>query len=599
MKVFRLLQIIMVLVLPLMAATTPIVTGEKSTLLLSNDSLPFSFSTYYTYHSHPLYNITHTTTDKHHDKITVSTTDILFRLGWKPLKRLLISADIPFHYDRLSDFESSIGSFGFGDLKGSFSYLLISFDTTSQFNIILNGDIGVPTGDLDGGIIPRYTTYDTKIKSLYGRDGFLFSPSLTALVGFGQKSNMQYPWQLSVAGGSKISSVSEQKQLAFLRTTLYWHVAHNISLFNSLYSENSAELLEGDMQWGKFHSYIAPGASLLLNDALKVTFLGSVGLGDRKNYAREVITSSESAMKEYLYDAPSSADITLSVGLQWKIAARKREIDTTPSPAIIEVPLSPVDSSLLMGEKLVPIDTTLEPFIEIDSCDTLTEDFDGFQDDDDCPEWDNDGDSILDSLDLCPNDSEDFDGIDDGDGCPDLDSDFDGIVDEDDKCPQNSEDFDGFKDDDGCPDLDNDMDGLADLLDHCPNKNKRRSSNGNGYGCLEYTKNGQILHGVVFRPGKTEMSSSSYVHLESLLQELKKYPKRKIEVRGYTDSSGKYKVNVGLSEKRATSVQTYLISKGITQDRIEVKGFGPNDPVADNRTSIGRRKNRRIEIIRK
>ncbi|MFO7445818.1 MAG: OmpA family protein [Ignavibacteriaceae bacterium] len=104
-----------------------------------------------------------------------------------------------------------------------------------------------------------------------------------------------------------------------------------------------------------------------------------------------------------------------------------------------------------------------------DQCPDLAEDPDGFEDHDGCPDTDNDNDGIIDSIDNCANIPEDFDGFEDEDGCPDFDNDNDGISDELDRCPNSPEDLDGFEDSDGCPDLDNDNDGILDVDDKCPN----------------------------------------------------------------------------------------------------------------------------------
>ncbi|MCA9515687.1 MAG: cell envelope biogenesis protein OmpA, partial [Myxococcales bacterium] len=116
------------------------------------------------------------------------------------------------------------------------------------------------------------------------------------------------------------------------------------------------------------------------------------------------------------------------------------------------------------------------------------EDYDHFEDDDGCADWDNDQDGILDEADLCPNEPETVNGVDDQDGCPDrvldlpevkagdaspldsmtADDDHDGIVNGQDACPGQAEDFDGFLDEDGCPDADNDGDGVLDADDRCP-----------------------------------------------------------------------------------------------------------------------------------
>jgi hypothetical protein len=136
-----------------------------------------------------------------------------------------------------------------------------------------------------------------------------------------------------------------------------------------------------------------------------------------------------------------------------------------------------------------------------DRCPNDPEDFDGFQDEDGCPDPDNDGDGvrdvddrcpnqpgprgdgcpksvgtdrdgdgIADAFDKCPDEPEDKDGFQDADGCPDPDNDMDGIPDAKDQCPNEPEDKDGFQDEDGCPDPDNDKDGIPDVKDKCPNE---------------------------------------------------------------------------------------------------------------------------------
>jgi OmpA-OmpF porin, OOP family len=87
-----------------------------------------------------------------------------------------------------------------------------------------------------------------------------------------------------------------------------------------------------------------------------------------------------------------------------------------------------------------------------DLCKDIQEDFDKFQDDDGCPDFDNDQDGIYDNQDLCPDSAEDFDNFRDDDGCPDPDNDKDGVLDGSDLCPNNVEVMNGYKDDDGCPD---------------------------------------------------------------------------------------------------------------------------------------------------
>jgi len=70
----------------------------------------------------------------------------------------------------------------------------------------------------------------------------------------------------------------------------------------------------------------------------------------------------------------------------------------------------------------------------------------------------------------------------------------------------------------------------------------------------------------------------------------------KLEIKGHTDNKGSESYNQKLSEDRANSVKTYLISKGIDNSKITSSGFGLSKPIASNDTAEGRAKNRRVEF---
>ena len=70
----------------------------------------------------------------------------------------------------------------------------------------------------------------------------------------------------------------------------------------------------------------------------------------------------------------------------------------------------------------------------------------------------------------------------------------------------------------------------------------------------------------------------------------------RIEISGHTDKTGSEPMNFKLSEARAKSVVEYLVRKGIDRARLEYKGFGSLQPIADNATTTGRTKNRRVEF---
>ncbi len=77
---------------------------------------------------------------------------------------------------------------------------------------------------------------------------------------------------------------------------------------------------------------------------------------------------------------------------------------------------------------------------------------------------------------------------------------------------------------------------------------------------------------------------------------LGRYPDTRVIVSGYTDSQGSEEHNLQLSERRASSVRSSLISRGVRQERITAVGLGESDPVDTNQTAQGQQNNRRVEL---
>jgi len=105
-----------------------------------------------------------------------------------------------------------------------------------------------------------------------------------------------------------------------------------------------------------------------------------------------------------------------------------------------------------------------------------------------------------------------------------------------------------------------------------------------------------VLNNILFQTGKAILTSGSYAELDRLVWILKDNPFMRIEISGHTDITGSLALNSKLSEDRAKAVVEYLIQKGVDQGRLEFKGFGPQQPIADNTTSAGRASNRRVEF---
>ncbi|MEQ8925624.1 MAG: OmpA family protein [Fulvivirga sp.] len=105
-----------------------------------------------------------------------------------------------------------------------------------------------------------------------------------------------------------------------------------------------------------------------------------------------------------------------------------------------------------------------------------------------------------------------------------------------------------------------------------------------------------VLNNVFFDFDKAVLKSESYPELNRVVELLNTKSGIKIEVAGHTDATGPESYNLGLSERRANSVVSYITNKGIAKERIAIKYFGETQPAADNSTREGREKNRRVEF---
>jgi outer membrane protein OmpA-like peptidoglycan-associated protein len=102
---------------------------------------------------------------------------------------------------------------------------------------------------------------------------------------------------------------------------------------------------------------------------------------------------------------------------------------------------------------------------------------------------------------------------------------------------------------------------------------------------------------VLFAFNSSDLGGNAQGNLDKLVNILNKYPDTNIEVIGHTDSKGSDDYNKTLSERRATSVTSYLRTHNINNSRLGAKGMGENDPVATNDTEEGRAQNRRVEFV--
>jgi outer membrane protein OmpA-like peptidoglycan-associated protein/tetratricopeptide (TPR) repeat protein len=105
-----------------------------------------------------------------------------------------------------------------------------------------------------------------------------------------------------------------------------------------------------------------------------------------------------------------------------------------------------------------------------------------------------------------------------------------------------------------------------------------------------------VLNNIFFDFDRFELKAESRIELEKLTEFLTQNPSLKIEISGHTDNQGNANYNKNLSNNRAKSVVDFLVDKGIEKDRLSFKGYGAEQPLADNSTEEGRAKNRRTEF---
>lgn len=227
-------------------------------------------------------------------------------------------------------------------------------------------------------------------------------------------------------------------------------------------------------------------------------------------------------------------------------------------------------------------------------------------------------------IDMCPSEKGELAYM----GCQNPDTDGDGICDPwvsaaglEEKFERSCKDVDlcrevyGSAEYKGCPNPDSDGDGVCDPwvseknlsaefskcvgTDKCPFEKGTVEENGcpppRKYIVVTETQI-ELKEQFFFATNKTKVLSKSEPLLNEIADVLKENPTIKIMIEGHTDSTGRYKSNVKLSQGRAKSVMQELIKRGISKDRLQYAGFGPDKPIDTNETHEGRANNRRVEL---
>lgn len=157
---------------------------------------------------------------------------------------------------------------------------------------------------------------------------------------------------------------------------------------------------------------------------------------------------------------------------------------------------------------------------------------------------------------------------------------------------------------------DDDNDGVANKFDKCAGTPANTVVDGSG--CPIKVQRPQVTEKVIitesdrkvvseairnleFELGKSTIKETSYNTLNRVAALLVE-KNFSLKLAGHTDNTGSMALNLSLSKDRAEAVKAYLVSQGANPSRIEATGYGPNQPIASNKTAAGRQKNRRVEF---
>jgi outer membrane protein OmpA-like peptidoglycan-associated protein len=514
---------------------------------------------------------------------------------------------LPYYYDWAGFDDQRDG--GLGDLEVSLKLLYPPPRQRRVFYQSYYVAVTAPTGMAGRGIFPRQLYYydnDRPTQNLYGSERPTIKPRMAWTFDFGSLAErFQFLMHLNLGGA--FSTDYHRSNTATGSLAFEYRPAEMIDLFVDASIESRAQNFTTRFEVQRDPIMVSPGIRINTPAGVHLTLSGDFCVSPKLDTYR---TRWEPGYADYRYSTSVMPTYGVQFALGWEgfLTAQDDDRDGIKN----DEDRCPRESEDIDGfedsDGCPDPDNDGDKLLDkADKCPDKAEDADGFSDADGCPEPDNDRDGIDDPLDKCPDVAEDFDGFEDRDGCPDPDNDKDGVLDSVDHCPNDPEDVDKYEDADGCPDIDNDKDGIPDLKDKCPNEPEALNGFEDTDGCPDEKPKAvkepdiprqQILRGLQFKSGSVEMTYGSYVYLDPIAQSLLEFTSVEIEIRAHTDGIGKYETNQRLSQLRAEAVRQYLISKGVEPNRIRAVGFGPSSPIADNRTADGRALNRRIEIIR-
>ncbi|MBD3390515.1 MAG: OmpA family protein [Chitinivibrionales bacterium] len=551
----------------------------------------------------------------------LQTFNLDLALGYGIARFLDFSAMMPVYFDRVTgeryytsgggevgDLGGSAG--GFGDMELALKFQYPPYPHKRFFEMAYYGAVSVPTGSRKQGFFPRHAYYVKDTSGTIGDVGDL----VAAYTSRGAEIDMKMLWTFDLAQLRLASPVlvhvnygarwnlAGLDHLFLLNLAFEYHPVEWFGMFTEFSGETRISNVERGFKIGDDPLRLSPGISFTPPGGLHFTIGADINLSSDTALLRYELDNKSASGKVFATRMEPRWRLCGTIGWAGYILPQDADEDGIKD-ADDRCPQDPEDLDGFEDTDGCPDpDNDKDGVVDLkDKCPNDAEDLDGFEDEDGCPDTDNDNDRVPDSLDQCPLVPEDLDDFEDKDGCPDTDNDKDGIPDSVDHCLTLPEDKDGFQDNDGCPDVDNDLDEVPDSIDRCPDTPGEKDNEGcpkEKARAKEMKRGRVILRGVNFKFGSAILTGDSYAILDRVYQSLVEWPEIQIEIRGHTDSIGSRIANKRLSRKRAESVSNYLISKGISPERLRAEGMGEDEPIAENATAEGRAMNRRVELHR-
>ena len=106
-----------------------------------------------------------------------------------------------------------------------------------------------------------------------------------------------------------------------------------------------------------------------------------------------------------------------------------------------------------------------------------------------------------------------------------------------------------------------------------------------------------ISGGILFAFDSATVNPGAEAIVDKIVGMMEDHPTLELAVVGYTDNTGDFKYNLGLSKRRADAIVNLLVKDGIARNRLAGVGVGPLNPIAPNTTEAGRAENRRVELV--